>query len=382
MFQLLQHHIQPAGHRHCKTRLVTKDGRCNIEFGNIEYSNHFAYLLDFWTTFVEIRWRFVLLLFVASFTGSWFIFSLLWYWIARSNGDLMGQNRTDGHVRCVDNVNGLTTAFLYSLETQTTIGYGGRALTGHCVVTVALIIIQSLIGVFINCFMCGIILAKISLPKKRAKTVTFSDKAVICLKKGSLCLLIRVANLRKTLLIGSQIYGKLLRTTTTPDGDTIILDQVDIDFMVDVGKDNLFFVCPLTLYHVINRSSPFYELTADTLPQQDFELVVFLDGMAESTSSSCQVRTSYIPQEIQWGYSFLPIISRTKMGKYHVDFSNFSKAVRVTTPHCVHCFETDSDQRNHKCHNHKNQCNQDKVGIDNLGFQVIDIHDSMDITKM
>ncbi|XP_061595097.1 ATP-sensitive inward rectifier potassium channel 1-like [Cololabis saira] len=382
MFQLLPGHIQSPGPRSHKTRLVTKDGHCNIEFGNIEYSNHFAYLMDFWTTFVESRWRFVLLLFVAAFTGSWFIFSLLWYWIAKSNGDLAGQNRTDGHVQCVDNVNGLTTAFLYSLETQTTIGYGGRALTGHCAGTVALIIIQSLIGVFINCFMCGVILAKISLPKKRAKTVTFSNTAVICLKKENLCLLIRVANLRKTLLIGSQIYGKLLKTTTTPDGGTIILDQVDVDFMVDAGKDNLFFVCPLTLYHVINKSSPFYDLSADTLPQQDFELVVFLDGTAESTSSSCQVRTSYIPQEIQWGYSFLPIISCTKTGKYRVDFSNFSKSVCVTTPHCVHCFEMDIDQKKHNEHNKENHSNHQKVGIDNPGFQVIDMHDSVDVTKM
>ncbi|KAM8897560.1 ATP-sensitive inward rectifier potassium channel 1b [Spinachia spinachia] len=376
MPQVLHAHIQPAGHQSRKNRLVGKDGRCNIEFGNIKYRNHLGYVVDFWTTFVEIRWRFVLLLFVASFIGSWFVFSLLWYWIAKSNGDLTGQNRTEGHVRCVDNMDGLTTAFLYSLETQTTIGYGGRALTGHCSGAVALIVVQSLIGVFINCFMCGVILAKISLPKNRAKTVTFSDTAVICLNKESLCLLIRVANLRKTLLIGSQIYGKLVRTTTTADGDTVILDQVDINFVVDAGKDNLFFVCPMTLCHTIDRSSPFYELSADSLPQQDFELVVFLDGTAESTSSSCQVRTSYVPQEIQWGYSFLPIISRTKTGKYRVDFSNFSKSVRVTTPHCVRCFEKDADQR--RC----NDDEQQKSGIDNLGFQVIDIHDSVDVTKM
>jgi len=384
MLQMFQSHVhaQPGGSRTHHTRLVTKDGHCNIEFGNVDYSDHVAFLLDFWTTFVEIRWRFVLLLFVSSFTGSWFIFSLLWYWVAKSNGDLSGQNRTEEHVRCIDNVNGLTTAFLYSLETQTTIGYGGRALTGHCAGTVALIIVQSLVGVFINCFMCGVILAKISLPKKRAKTITFSSTAVVCLKKGSLCLLIRVANLRKTLLIGSQIYGKLLRTTVTADSDTIILDQVDIDFMVDAGKDNLFFVCPLTLYHVIDRHSPFYELSADTLPQQDFELVVFLDGVAESTSSSCQVRTSYMPQEIQWGYTFLPIISRTKLGKYRVDFSNFSRSVCVTTPHCAHCFQTDVDQRNHNSQNHPDHNQSRKQGIDNCGFQVIDIQDAMDVTKM
>ncbi|KAM3868639.1 ATP-sensitive inward rectifier potassium channel 1-like [Diretmus argenteus] len=381
MLPVIQSHLQPTGHRNRKPRLVTKDGHCNIELGNTEYTNQFAFLGDLWTTFVEIRWRFVLLLFVASFTGSWFIFSLLWYWMAKSNGDLTGQNRTAGHIKCIENVNGLTTAFLYSLETQTTIGYGGRALTGHCAGTVALIVIQSLVGVFINCFMCGVIMAKISLPKKRAKTVIFSDTAVICLKKGSLCLLIRVANLRKTLLIGSQIYGKLIKTTTTPDGETIILDQVDIDFMVDSGKDNLFFVCPLTLYHVINKSSPFYELSADTLLQQDFELVVFLDGTAESTSSSCQVRTSYIPQEIRWGYTFLPIISRNQIGKYRVDFSNFSRNVRVTTPHCAFCFETDVDQQTHNSHNQQNHSYQQKQGIDNAGFQVIDIHD-MDVTKM
>ncbi|XP_066507533.1 ATP-sensitive inward rectifier potassium channel 1b [Hoplias malabaricus] len=357
-----------------RARLVTKDGHCNIQFGNVKYRSHFAYLIDFWTTFVEIRWRFVIFSFVAAFTGSWFIFGLLWYSIAKSNGDL---DALDGHTKCIDNVHGLTTAFLYSLETQTTIGYGGRALTGHCVGTVVLLVVQSLMGAIINCFMCGLILAKISLPKKRAKTITFSDTAVICLKKGSLCLQIRVANLRKTLLIGSQIYGKLLRTTITPEGEPIILDQLNIDFLVDAGKDNLFFVCPLTLYHVIDSSSPFAEMAADTLQQQEFELVVFLDGVAESTSSSCQVRTSFIPREIQWGYSFLPVVSRTKGGKYRVDFSNFSKTVPVATPHCACCFLNEYNS-NLILHRHGPK------GIDNPGFDIasISIEDSVDNTPM
>ncbi|XP_020793696.2 ATP-sensitive inward rectifier potassium channel 1-like [Boleophthalmus pectinirostris] len=379
MFQLLQ---GPRARRPARrpARLVSKDGRCNIEH---DHGARLALLGDMWTTVVEIRWRFVVLLFVASFAGSWFFFSLLWYWIARSNGDLAGQNRTVGHARCIDNVHGLTTAFLYSLETQTTIGYGGRALTGSCPGTVALIVVQSLVGVFINCFVCGVILAKISLPKKRAKTVTFSDTAVICLKNGRLCLLIRVANLRKTLLIRSHIYGKLVRTSLTPDGEAVILDQVDVEFAVDAGKDNLFFVCPLTLYHVIDRSSPFYELSSDSLPQQDFELVVFLDGTAESTSSSCQVRTSYVPQEVQWGHTFLPIVSKTKTGKYCVDFSNFSRSVPVSTPHCALCFSAEVEQRNANCPSQQNLANHAKLGIDNLGFQVIDVDtETADMTKM
>lgn len=320
-----------AKRRLCQKRLVTKDGHCKIEYGNVRYKNFFAYVLDFWTTFVEIRWRFVFVFFVATFTISWFIFGLLWYWIARNNGDLAWQQPSVGHKACVLNVYGLTTAFLFSIETQTTVGYGGRDMTPYCPSAIALFIIQILVGTFIRCFWCGVVMTKISLPKKRVKTIAFSEMAVICQNKGVLCLQIRVANLRKSLLIGSQIYGKLLRTTVTPEGETIILDQVNVDFMVDVGKDNLFFVCPLTLSHVIDKTSPFFEMSVETLNQQEFELVVFLDGTAESTSYSCQVRTSYLPQEIMWGYKFLPIISRSKEGKYRVDFSNFSRVEPTIT---------------------------------------------------
>ncbi|XP_028856800.1 ATP-sensitive inward rectifier potassium channel 1-like [Denticeps clupeoides] len=360
-----------AERRNRRCRLVSKDGHCNIEYGNIKYTNHFAYLLDFWTTFVEIRWRYVIFCFIASFSLSWFIFGLIWYWIARNNGDLWWQYPPPGHVPCVNNVYGLTTAFLYSLETQTTIGYGGRAITALCPGAVALIVIQSIVGAINSCFWCGVLMTKIALPKKRAKTISFSDLAVISPKNGSLCLQIRVANLRKSLLIGSQIYGKLLRTTITAEGDTVILDQVSIDFMVDAGKDNLFFVCPLNLYHVIDKSSPFFEMAVDTLHQQEFELVVFLDGTAESTSSTCQVRTSYIPQEIMWGFTFQPIISRNKEGKYCVDFSNFSRVVPVPTAHCACCFH------NGKGHHHHNL-----NGTDNQGFEAIEIPDPASATKM
>ncbi|KPP62226.1 ATP-sensitive inward rectifier potassium channel 1-like [Scleropages formosus] len=372
MFQSLQKRLQNRlmERRICQNRLVKKDGHCNIEFGNVDYHKRFVFFVDFWTTVVETRWRYVLFHYVVSFAGSWFIFGLVWYWIGKSNGDLLEQNPSKNHTPCVNNVYGLTTAFLYSLETQTTIGYGLRAISGVCPGSVALLIIQTLLGTILNCFTCGVILAKISLPKKRGKTISFSQMAVICPKNNNLCLQIQVANMRKSLLIGSQIYGKLLRTTITPNGETIILDQVNIDLAVDAGKDNLFFICPLTLYHVIDKSSPLYEMTEDTLHQQDFELVVFLDGVSESTSIFLHVRTSYIPQEIKWGYSFLPVVSRTKEGKYCVDFSNFSKMVPVATPHCAQCLH------NKEIHQDRNNHHGAKTGIDNHGFEVIDILDS------
>lgn len=370
MIQFLQKYLHE--YQIHQNRLVTKDGHCNIEFGHVSYRKCFAFLFDIWTTFVEIQWRYLLLFSTIFFIGSWFIFGLLWYWIAQSNMDLWWQTPPPDHMPCVNNVDGLVTAFLYSLETQSTIGYGVRLITPHCAGAIVLLIVQIIIGTIINSFLSGVILTKMSLPKKRSKTITFSSTAVICMKNDNLCLAIQVANLRKTLLIGTQIYGKLLRTTVTPQRETIIMDQVNIDFLVDAGKDNLFFICPMTLYHIINKTSPFFEMAVDTLHQQDFELVVFLEGTAESTGTSFQVRTSFIPREIQWGRAFLPIVSRTKEGKYCVDFCNFSKTLPVPTPHCADC-----------CHNEKLHNHHDRRGIDNQGFEIFEMPSEIAyITKM
>ncbi|XP_028838826.1 ATP-sensitive inward rectifier potassium channel 1-like [Denticeps clupeoides] len=365
MFQFIQKHIHShlAEHRSKRTRLVTKDGHCNIKFGNISYYNH-AFLMDFWTTFVEIRWRFVLSYFAIAFIGSWFIFG------SSYNNILYVKNATIRQL--------VATIPEPGVDNTGVDKPSGRKATRkrkHLAPLVDLCVEKSQKRMVkkpqgrnpVNVDL-DFVTDWTNTDYKAAKTVMFSDTAAICLKKGTLCFLIRVANLRKTLLIGTQIYGKLLRTTVTQEGETIILDQVNIDFAVDAGKDNLFFVCPLMLYHIIDKSSPFFEMAADTLLQQDFELVVFLDGTAESTSSTFQVRTSYTPQEIQWGYSFLPVISRTKEGRYHVDFSKFSKTVQVSAPHCAHCFHSDSG------HKHSQEI-QEKQGIDNPGFEVIDIDD-------
>ncbi|KAI4892848.1 hypothetical protein NFI96_004932 [Prochilodus magdalenae] len=354
-----------------RNRLVTKDGHCNIEYGNVRYSNRLAYLLDIWTTILEFRWSVVLFLFTASFLLSWFIFALLWFWIAHNNGDLWWQNPPADHSPCVMNVYGLTTAFLFSFTSQMTIGYSIRVITPVCPGAITVLVIQTLIGTIVKSFWCGVVIAKMSLPKRRAKTINFSEMAVICPRNDVLCLQIRVANLRKTLMVGSQIYGKLLRTTVTPEGDTMIMDQVSIDFMVDAGKDNLFFVCPLTLYHVIDKTSPFFEMTVDTLQQQEFELVVFLDGTDESTNFSCQVRASYIPREIMWGYEFFPIISRSKEGTYSVDFSEFNRVVPVPTPHCTSCFH------NEKAHHYDH-----KDGPDDAVFEASEIHSQDERTSV
>lgn len=54
---------------------------------------------------------------------------------------------------CVHNVNSFISAFLFSIETETTIGYGHRVITDQCPVGTMLLLLQAILGSMVNAFM-------------------------------------------------------------------------------------------------------------------------------------------------------------------------------------------------------------------------------------
>ncbi|XDA70687.1 hypothetical protein R6Z07F_001066 [Ovis aries] len=313
-----------------RRRVLTKDGRSNVRMEHIA-DKRFLYLKDLWTTFIDMQWRYKLLLFSATFAGTWFLFGVVWYLVAVAHGDLLELGPPANHTPCVVQVHTLTGAFLFSLESQTTIGYGFRYISEECPLAIVLLIAQLVLTTILEIFITGTFLAKIARPKKRAETIRFSQHAVVAAHNGKPCLMIRVANMRKSLLIGCQVTGKLLQTHQTKEGENIRLNQVNVTFQVDTASDSPFLILPLTFYHVVDETSPLKDLPLRS-GEGDFELVLILSGTVESTSATCQVRTSYLPEEILWGYEFIPAISLSASGKYIADFSLFDQVVKVASP--------------------------------------------------
>ncbi|XP_039597346.1 ATP-sensitive inward rectifier potassium channel 10-like [Polypterus senegalus] len=319
-----------------RRRVLSKDGRSNVRINHIS-GRGALYLRDLWTTFLDMQWRYKFFFFSATFVGTWFLFGVLWYLVALVHGDLLEFDPPSNHTPCVMQVQTLTAAFLFSLESQTTIGYGFRCITEECPVAILLLIIQLVITMVLEIFITGTFLAKLARPKKRGETVKFSHHAVICSYEGRPSLMIRVANMRKSLLIGCQVTGKLLQTSLTKEGETIRLDQRNVSFQVDTASDSPFLILPLTFYHVIDNESPFRAWVDKgggwTDPElTDFELLVILSATVEPTSATCQVRTSYLPDEILWGYEFPPVVSLSPSGKYVADFSFFDKVAKSPNP--------------------------------------------------
>lgn len=111
-----------------KRRLVYKTGECNVSSTNVQQRKR-RFIVDIFTTMLELKWRYMALVFTLAFVTTWSFFGMLWLAVARLHGD---DDLLPGHEPCVKDVRDFTSAILFSIETQHTIGYGLRVPTNKC----------------------------------------------------------------------------------------------------------------------------------------------------------------------------------------------------------------------------------------------------------
>uniref|UniRef100_A0A8C7WMX3 ATP-sensitive inward rectifier potassium channel 11 n=1 Tax=Oryzias sinensis TaxID=183150 RepID=A0A8C7WMX3_9TELE len=312
-----------------KARFVAKNGACNVAHTNIREQGRF--LQDVFTTLVDLKWLHTLVIFTMSFLCSWLLFGMIWWLVAFAHGDL--DRRGDEFIPCVTDIHSFSSAFLFSIEVQVTIGFGGRMITEECVSAIIILIVQNIVGLVINAIMLGCIFMKTAQANRRAETLIFSKHAVISLRNNKLCFMMRVGDLRKSMIISATVRMQVVRRSTTDEGEVVPLDQVDIHLDNPVGTNGVFLVSPLIISHVIDKDSPLYELSPSDLQHQHVEVVVVLEGVVETTGITTQARTSYVSEEILWGQRFVPTVSEEDC-LYAVDYSKFGNTVKVPTPCC------------------------------------------------
>ena len=107
-----------------RKRVLLKDGDTNLIYKNISKKRR-RYISDFYTTLLDCSWASCVIMFSASFYGSWMFFGALYFLICYSHGDFLEdnlQNNGSSWVPCVTDIDSFASSFLFSLETQHTIG--------------------------------------------------------------------------------------------------------------------------------------------------------------------------------------------------------------------------------------------------------------------
>ncbi|XP_029913093.1 inward rectifier potassium channel 16-like [Myripristis murdjan] len=304
-----------------RLRYMEKDGRFPVVFQKApgEWS---PYLMDIFTTLVEIRWRVMLLVFSLSYIVSWLFFGFCYWLIAFVNKDTDNPDSKP----CVENVRSFTAAFLFSLETQATIGYGFRGMTENCMVAIIVVTIHDVLSCFIDTIVIGIAVAKMASARKRAQTVGFSSCAVVNLRNGVLCLLWRLGDFRGNHILEGTARAQLVRYVRHPLGSIKMLYED-----LDIESRDIILATPATIIHKLKPGSPLYSLGPDDLLEEDFELVVSFTYPGDSTGMLHQTRTSYTPADIRWGQRFQDML---KVGKKHykVDYALFNETMWVQVP--------------------------------------------------
>ena len=88
-------------------------------------------------------------------------------------------------------------------------------------------------------------------------------------------------------------------------------------------------------FRYISQSSPLWDVSAEQLVAEQFEIIVILEGTVESTGSTTQVRTSYLPSEIYWAQRLAPLMTYHKEnGLYTIDYAQFHDTLPVKMPEC------------------------------------------------
>ncbi|RCN32106.1 inward rectifier potassium channel 2 family protein [Ancylostoma caninum] len=321
-----------------RARLVSKTGQTLLI--SVELPERFRATCKNWFhLIIECNWRLIILIFAAGFFGSWTFFGTLYYLFT-----VVGYQNTDR--QCIENVNSFVTAFLFSMESQHTIGYGFRYMTDNCPPAYVILSIQLVVGVFLQTMLTGIVLAKVLRPKKRKQEMRFSRMAVI----GPLdehdrrpALMIRLADVQEKLFLAEshvRLYMASSRINNNtyslmPNflfqrGDRELIGVKDMNVGYDSGWDRVLLLWPIIVRHVIDESSPLYGLTRESLLSAEFELIMTVEGIVEATGMTFQARTSFLPDEILWGHKFKPmVLMNEKLSKYEVHYGLFDHTERV-----------------------------------------------------
>ena len=284
-------------------RALNKDGSFNIEKTNIPFFER----LNFFHALVTMKWsHFFLFILVVYFIVN-LLFATIYSIIGVEN--LTGTQGMNPFEKFME-------AFFFSAQTITTLGYGRVAPLGLPANIVAAI--ESLLGLLFFALATGLLYGRFSKPISKIK---YSEKAVIAPYLDINGFMFRLVNPQKNELIDVEINVSVsMKRENSELRDFHVLE---------LERDKVrFFPSMWTIVHPIDKKSPLHSLEEADYYKKDFEFIAMLKAFDESSGQMVYSRSSYKPNEIEWGQKFVYAAKRHK-GKTLIDVSRINESEKV-----------------------------------------------------
>lgn len=212
------------------------------------------------------------------------------------------------------------SAFFFSVQTLTSIGYGNMyPTTAYADI---LVTIESFISIVGIALMTGLAFTKFSQPTAK---VMFSQSATIVRYDGVPTLMFRAANQRRNQIIEAEVKVYLIRDEISSEGE-----YMRRFYLLDLLRSQTpRFTLTWTVMHAIDENSPLWGATAESLSKTRAMLLISFNGIDETVCNSLYAPYSYAASDILWGHRFRDIIHRTAEGHQYVDFACFHDTLVV-----------------------------------------------------
>lgn len=306
-------------------RIVKKNGDTTIKLVNQQSSKQCCYP-NMFTSIVEMDSLWICLIFLTCFLLSWFVFAVLYFVVAEAHGDILHGEILDSEIEppCIEDVSNFLEIFMFSMETQTTIGYGTRYVTEECPSAMLLVIIQSILGSFILSALTGVVFFKFQEPRKRAYTVLFSKVACVFDNGDKYFIEVQILNMQRSQVIDPKVTAICVMNREDGSGKC----RLDMDFNVCHKNSRLFFR-PRVYRHLIDKNSPFWDFNRRDFEKGVYEIIVMIDGVDEFTDSFVRARTSFLPSEIMWSRQFKQMSATRHGDMFKLNFNDFTRTKRA-----------------------------------------------------
>jgi inward rectifier potassium channel len=211
-------------------------------------------------------------------------------------------------------LNRFLSAFFFSAQTFTTVGYG--RVSPDSVLTNTVASAQALLGLMALAIGTGLLFGRFSRPAARLE---FSKQMVVAPYQTGSSLQFRVANRRSNNLMEVEARVMLSTVEATDTGPLRRYKYLTLE------RNRVQFL-PLTwtIVHPIDESSPLWGKKPEDLAQHQAEFLVTIKAFDDTFFQTVHVRHSYRFEEMMWGVRFIPAFEPDAEGEMLLDLRRLS----------------------------------------------------------
>jgi len=214
------------------------------------------------------------------------------------------------------------SAFFFSAQTFTTVGYG--RISPDSVLSNLVAAFQALLGLMAFAVATGLLFGRFSRPVAR---LAFSRQMVVAPYQAGTSLQFRVANRRSNNLM--EIEARVVMMTVEPSDHGLLRKYKSLS----LERTSIQFL-PLTwtVVHPIDEASPLWGQTVDHLSRQQAEFLILIKAFDDTFFQTVHVRHSYRFDEVVWGARFAPAFEPDAHGAMVLDLEKLSELAPAEIP--------------------------------------------------